>query len=623
MTIMGNPKLLLTFPIRNIDKIKEKFSSTDSILFLYLGKNLSVKCDLDRKLGEQFTCIEIGKLLNEVANDIREEHIKWIDQLNKLHGDNLFWWFGAISAKNIYNNNLFLFSCYLELLEKLWHTASIRPHLVFVESIGLLKAICQWASKQGIDVEVINSPSENYNYVINIATSFFKLGYFYVSLLNRCISAYISKIKYGRKQVTTQKVAIVDTYVLNSSLGDDGSFQDSYLPFLHEYLTNSGYQVLIHSVLYGFHLNYRSIYRRMCQSKAHFIIPDDFLKISDYLSPLSYFLYAFSLRIQAPKFRGFDLAALLKEEQQKNLAEITSLLAVLIRRLFLRLGQTNLKVDLIISWYENQVTDKGLISGARQAFPTAKIIGAQIFLHSLNWINTIPSQSEVEHKMVPHVMLETSEHQCKIARSYANNIPCEIAAALRYAHIFNDASRTEESGIKNRRPAILVLLPHDLVESVELLETIKDMTDKLNEDVNIFIKCHPCITPGLLRQEFGKGVWPPRYTIYTGSLPEALSIATMVISSDTSAMVEAAARGIPVICLGRQTVLNQNFLVGFPTSLVTECFTTNELEAAVNRYLKPSPPEREAYGQEGKRIVKLFFTPVNEQTMLPFVGKNY
>ncbi|MFA5183669.1 MAG: hypothetical protein WC405_20360, partial [Syntrophales bacterium] len=535
MTIMGNPKLLLTFPIRNIDKIKRKFSPTDSISYLYLGKDLLLKRDLDNKLGERFTCIEIGKLLNEVANGIRKEHVEWIDELNKLHGDNLFWWFGSISGKNIYNSNLFLFSCYLELLEKLWHTENLRPQLVFVESIGLLKAIGQWAAKQEIDVEVVYSPSENYHYVINLVTSFLKSGYFYVSLLNRCISAYISKIKYGRKQVEAKKVAIVDTYVLDSSLGYDGSFQDTYLPFLHEYLTYSGCQVIIHSVLYGFHLDYRSIYRRMCQSKAHFIIPDDFLKFSDYLSPLSYFLYAFSLKIQAPKFRGFDLAALLKEEQQKNLVEITSLLAVLIHRLFLRLGQTNLKVELIISWYENQVNDKGLISGARQAFPAAKIIGAQIFLHSPNWVNTMPSQSEVDHGMVPDVILETSEQQCKIAQLYANNIPCKIAAALRYAHIFNDASHTEESSIKNRRPAILVLLPHDLVESVELLETIKDVANNLNEDVAIFIKCHPCIAPELLIQAFGQVVWPPRYTIYTKPLPEALSIATMVISSNTSA----------------------------------------------------------------------------------------
>lgn len=619
---MNNLKLLLTFPISDVDKIKRRFSTPESILFLYLGKDHLVKSDLEEKLGGQFICINIAKLLNEVANDIRKEHIKWIDQLNKLYGNNIFWWFGSISAKNMYNSNLFLFSCYLELLKILWNTESLRPQLVFVESIGLLKAICQWASKQEIDVEVIYLPSGNYNYVSNMLTSLLKLGYFFVSALNRRISAYISKKKYGRKQLADKKIAIVDTYVIDSSLGNDGSFQDPYLPFLHEYLTHTGYQILIHPVLYGFHLNYHSIYRRMCQSKAHFIIPDDFLKVSDYLSALSYFLYAYSLKIQAPTFRDFDLTFLLKEEQQKNLAEISSLLAGLIYRLFLRLGQANLNPELIISWYENQVNDKGLISGARQAFPKAKIIGAQIFLHCPNWINTLPSQSEVDYKMVPHVILETSDYQCKIVQSYANNIFCQTAAALRYAHIFNGGSYNKEICLRKQNPAILVLLPHDMSESVDMLKTIKDITNKLNQDVQILIKCHQCVPSEKLIQEFGKRAWPPRYTIYAGSLPEALSNATMVIASNTSAMVEAAARGIPVICLGRQTVLNQNYLGGLVTNLVTECFTENELEVAVNRYLKLSPVEQEAYCDEGKRIVQLFFTPVNEKTMLPFLGKN-
>jgi len=619
---MKNQKLLLTFPINNVDKIKLRFAKTESILFVYLGKDIAVKSYLEKRLGGQFTCIKIAKLLNEVANKIRKEHVKWIDQLNTLYGNNLFWWFGSISAKNMYNSDLFLFSCYLEILKILWNTVNLRPQLVFVESIGLLKAISQWASKQQIVVEVIYLPSENYNYVSNIVKSFLKLGYFLISLLNRRISAYISKIKYGRKQIIAKKIAIVDTYVLDSSLSNDGSFHDSYLPFLHEYLRRSSYQVLIHPVLYGFHLNYRSIYRRMSQSKAHFIIADDFLKVSDYLIPLRYILYAFNLKIQAPIFRDFDLNSLLKEEQQKNLAEISSLLAGLIYRLFLRIGQANLNVELIISWYENQVNDKGLISGARQAFPTAKIIGAQIFLHCPNWINTLPSQSEADYKMVPHVILETSDYQCKKLQSYANNISCKTAAALRYAHIFHGESHPQGIGLTKPNPAILVLLPHDLDESVDMLETIRGLTIKLNEDIQILVKCHQCVPAGQLVQEFGKGVWPLRYTIYAGSLPEALNIATMVIASNTSAMVEAAARGIPVICLGGQTVLNQNYLEGLVTNLITECFTENELEAAVDRYLNASQAEQDAYCEEGRRIVKMFFTPVNEKTMQPFLGKN-
>jgi hypothetical protein len=74
--------------------------------------------------------------------------------------------------------------------------------------------------------------------------------------------------------------------------------------------------------------------------------------------------------------------------------------------------------------------------------------------------------------------------------------------------------------------------------------------------------------------------------------------------------------------LSRQADGPQSKFSGRETNIVTECFTKNELEAAVKRYLKPSPAEQEAYCQEGKRMMKLFFTPVNEKTMLPFLGEN-
>jgi hypothetical protein len=126
---MSSHKLFLSFPIDNLDKITAKFSPTDHILFIYLGKSFSLRRDVDNKLGKQFTYIKIARHLNEVANDLRKEHINWIDQLNKLNGGNIYWWFGSISGKNIYNSNLFLFSCYLELLERLWNTESLRPQL--------------------------------------------------------------------------------------------------------------------------------------------------------------------------------------------------------------------------------------------------------------------------------------------------------------------------------------------------------------------------------------------------------------------------------------------------------------------------------------------------------------
>jgi len=100
-------------------------------------------------------------------------------------------------------------------------------------------------------------------------------------------------------------------------------------------------------------------------------------------------------KIDAEKFRSFDSAAIMREEKVSQYFS-SGMHAVLIYRLFLRLGKAGLRPKYIIDWYENQVIDKALVSGARKAFPMTKIVGAQMFFHQPNILNLFPSQAEID-----------------------------------------------------------------------------------------------------------------------------------------------------------------------------------------------------------------------------------
>ena len=65
--------------------------------------------------------------------------------------------------------------------------------------------------------------------------------------------------------------------------------------------------------------------------------------------------------------------------------------------------------------------------------------------------------------------------------------------------------------------------------------------------------------------------------------------------------------GIPVIFLGRQTALNQNVLEDVKSELIMQCFTTDELAAAVNKSLAITPEDDKHYKALGEEILKLFF----------------
>jgi UDP-N-acetylglucosamine:LPS N-acetylglucosamine transferase len=166
----------------------------------------------------------------------------------------------------------------------------------------------------------------------------------------------------------------------------------------------------------------------------------------------------------------------------------------------------------------------------------------------------------------------------------------------------------------------LVLLPHDLPEAAELLEMLLMGLNRLQKEARVLIKCHPNYTPQDLQSAIGEQHWPERFEIYQGNLAEAMKGASVVVSSTSGTIVEAAALGIPVIFVGRQTALNNNVLEGVETELIMECFTEKELMAAINRCFNLTPQEIEQYQALGERIIKMFFLPVTDDTMRPFLG---
>jgi 3-deoxy-D-manno-octulosonic-acid transferase len=107
--------------------------------------------------------------------------------------------------------------------------------------------------------------------------------------------------------------------------------------------------------------------------------------------------------------------------------------------------------------------------------------------------------------------------------------------------------------------------------------------------------------------------------IYQGALAEAMRGAAVVVSSTSGTIVEAATLGVPVIFVGRQTALNNNILEDIERELIRECFTEKELMAAINQCFNLTPKEIEQYQALGNRIVKLFFLPITDDTMRPFL----
>jgi hypothetical protein len=103
---------------------------------------------MEHTLGSQFSRVDIARLHDEVARDIRQEHVQWIDALNRRYGKSLEWWFGSISSRDIYVNNLFQYCCYLEILERLWVEDKKVVGVIHELSLQNLTVHLQFSEKQ-------------------------------------------------------------------------------------------------------------------------------------------------------------------------------------------------------------------------------------------------------------------------------------------------------------------------------------------------------------------------------------------------------------------------------------------------------------------------------------------
>lgn len=598
--------------------IKEIAKNRDAVRWAYLGTDFLRMRQLEVVLGNGFERINIASIHETAADQIRKDYILWIDELNRLNGSDFEWWLSTISAKNIYNSNLFQYLCYIEIFGILMSVDSLKPSLIVVESKALAKFMLRWAKDRGLDTECVYPTYLTFLGSIKLCLKNVKgiAGAIFDSMC-RILAAAISALKFGKKSPAGKFSIIISTFIHDNCITKEGVFSDRYYPYLHEYYGRKAIKYAVNPILFDLRFRYLSIYSRMRKSITPFIIAEDFLKPSDYLYAFTYPARRMFKKLSILPFRGSDMAEIVAEEGKAE-SKAPAIKALLMYRTIIRAGEKGLKSDAVLVWYENQVIDKTIVAASRIAFSGVKIMGARIFVYSPNLINLFPSQSEVDAGLTPDVLLEISDRQSLQSRAFTDAIPYNLVGALRHAYLF-DEMKTQSEAHRNTK-AVLVLLPFSILEAVELLSDLNSVLDKIPEDLPIFVKTHPDYSPEDIVKTFGIRIWPTRFQFFSGSMAEILSRAALAISSNSSSIVDAAIKGIPIIFVGRQTALNNNRMHGIKTPLMTECFSPDDLASAIGKYLNFASQEAGALTQEGLTIRNEFFLPVTDKTLAGFAA---
>jgi len=567
-------------------------------------------------LGEYFKRIDLSYDLNKVASEIRKEFIDWMDDLSRLNDSSFKWWCRNLSSRNIYVSKIFLFICYIEAIVRLCAKFESKPGLIVVESSHLAKLLYKTLMSGMISCRIIQDPFRIMS--DRIIRSFEILSHWLYSGLILFIRYIASKFTYDhRKQIPLSPV-IIDSFVFDSYFTRDGKFTDRFFPHLHEYFRNRGIEVVVHPILVDIGLNSFSVYNKMRKCNTKFLIAEDYLTLNDYYAALTYPLYILFGKVNNKDFRGYDISSLFKEEETGSTIS-AGLNAIVIHHLFLRLKGI-ITPKLLIEWYENQIVDKAAISGFREAFPDAYTIGAQLFIHSANALNLFPSSYEIESNLTPHEIVTMGRFQCKMIEEYAGRMNCSIVSALRYCHIFEENVKTEEKSVK---ASIVVLLPQDIMYSVEILDVVARCASHLEPHILFLIKNHPTVSEQQIEKAFGKERWLPQFQFINDSLSNTLNKALFVISSNSSALIEALVRGVPVVSIVQQTQLYQDLLHDVDAPHAFKCNNSAELHEIIKRLDTIPDDERMRFVEAGKELRELYFTRLSENNLMPFLPREF
>ncbi|MDD5108781.1 MAG: hypothetical protein PHC29_04645 [Candidatus Omnitrophica bacterium] len=611
---MRKEEVIISTPYVNLRKIKVLLKGRQGKRWVYFGSNFKVLTYIEQQLADNFACIDIIEIHKSIADSIKAEYVSWVDELNRKYGNELDWWLGAVFSRNNYTSDLFQFTCYLEILKRLLLRDGVLPDLVFVESAGFAKDLGNWAKKNGISV-IIKHKSFS---IVSVA-SLFKplldwLRFIIISTI-RNFAAFITRGISKKDECFFKNSTLIHTFIFKNSLTKDGILTDRTLPFLHDYAFRHGLNIVIHPILYGFNCSYLAVYRKMRSSRTPFIIKEDFLRFTDYLLAFTYPFRSLRKKIEFKDFRSCSFFNSIQEMRSKECFS-PAMEAVLAYQLFLRLSKTAFDPCYFVLWFENQVIDKALIAGIRKFFPKVRISGAQMFLHPPNLLSVFPCQSEIEAGTAPDSIVETSQYQCKRASIFTSSISCRVGGALRYDHIFRQVRDFQL--VRNKEKIIFVALPFHIPNVIEILFMLKGSLTYIKHNVVILIKTHPDYDEKTIKKLFVGSGWPKVFQIYKASVAEGLKNASLMISANSSVMIEAISYGIPSIYIGSRIMINQNILKDIDTPISRECYSSEELAQAVNAYIDVLPFKSEEFKKIGEKIRDLYFTPVSDDTLASF-----
>lgn len=426
-----------------------------------------------------------------------------------------------ICERNTLVNDLFLDFCYIKLIEKM---SSNYPN-----------------------IEVSTNKYTIYRYFINLKSTqaapgsilLFQLSVFFVFCAQglRVIKFFFEKLIFHRNVRKTHNCSnktclnlnnttIIQTWVADNNFSDKG-FHDSYYHGLHEYLKNNNRKCVTWPIFYNVKNAKRAI-QYMRKNNDRFLLPEDYLKYSDYLIPIKHFLSIRKMRIKKFVVDGRDLSDLFRFYSHMELPIYASVAHKFIQRL----AHERFEDVIVILNHENMVTEKAVLLARNEFYPDLKVWG---YFHTTKPRNQLCLEYATyeEYKIVPKPdkIIFNSPQFCEYYSQRYPELICHDGYAFKQAYI-NEMYVTPGEDSK-----VLVFLSGNMADSLLIIDLLNLIADKVT-DLHFIFRFHP-----MNIFELDDLCTLRNFSISQEPLPELYSKVKKVVCPYSACLIEASLAG--------------------------------------------------------------------------------
>lgn len=550
---------------------------------------------------------------NSIAQNVRHDYNQLIEKISEPYIDNLNWIVSVIASRNKYNSQLYYRCCQLKFIEEQLNYNAIT--VIKTTDRPLSKLLKKYFT----------------NCKIECTESSFGLFWRQFRPIRQFLIAVTLLFLrfFSRKKPEIidpqSKITIVDTFVLNNEPGDEGGifngvYRDRYYTGMLDYLNEEeSRNIFFLPTIIGF-INPYFIFKKIRSANYNFILHDDYLKFSDYISILKHPFQVLKIHFKGTYFERYDISLLLNDENWRSCSDFISLLGVLNYRFIKRLSEHNINVVTFIEWYENQVIDRGMILGIHKYFPKTKVIGYQGYIISKTLhFYTQPNQSEFKSNVVPDVIAVTGKGLIPSMYEFCDKVVVESSPGFRFTNVWRERKFNPIDNLFT----ILIGLPIELSDSKLILERVMQNTSLMsNKLIKIYVKPHPTHKPESIKKLFPNNDLT-QFDFVVGSFHDYLEKSNLVISNASSVTLESIAKGVPVLLIGPSTgILQSPIPEDVDKQIWDVCYDDEEFNTKIERFYHSFSTGNVNYKEIGNYIRDSYFEPVSREGVLKFLRIN-